>query len=103
MAKLGCSERKLATEITLHEARVETLPPLGADIVTARAFAPLARLLDLAAGQIEAPTVFLLLKGQDIDNELTAATKSWKMRIERYPSLSDPHGTVLRLSEVRRA
>ena len=66
------------------------------------AFAPLPRLLDLVEAQINEKSVFLLLKGQDIDKELTQATKYWKMRVERMPSLSDSHGTVLRLSEVTR-
>ncbi len=99
---LSEAARHAEAEITLHGTRLESLSPLGADIITARGFAPLSRLLDLAADQIEAHTVFLLLKGQDVDKELTETTKSWKMRVERFPSLSDPHGTVLRLSEVRR-
>ncbi len=99
---LSEAARHAEAEITLHGTRLESLSPLRPDIITARGFAPLSRLLDLAADQIEAHTVFLLLKGQDVDKELTETTKSWKMRVERFPSLSDPHGTVLRLSEVRR-
>ncbi len=99
---LAEAARLTESAITLHRGRLERLDSLEPDVITARAFAPLPRLLDLVEAQINEKSVFLLLKGQDIDKELTQATKYWKMRVERMPSLSDSHGTVLRLSEVTR-
>ncbi len=101
-AFLAEAARLSGSEITLHRRRLERLDSLKAEVITARAFAPLPRLLEHAAAQFDENTVFLLLKGQDVGDELTETAKYWKMRLERLPSLSDSGGTVLRLSEVTR-
>lgn len=95
--------RETATPVTIHAHRAEQMPAFPADVVTARALAPLDRLLDLAWPFLTTDSVALFLKGQDIDSELTAATKKTTMRVERVPSRSDPRGTVLVLREIHRA
>lgn len=84
---------------TVHAARAETLS-LQADIVTARALAPLPRLLPLAARLLKPGGTILLLKGEKADAELTDAGPAWKMQVERLPSRSDPRGIILRLREI---
>jgi len=74
-----------------------------ASVITARGFAPLARLLDISAHLCGPQTRFLLLKGQNIDIELTAATKCWRIAATRHPSLADPAGWVLEITEAARA
>jgi 16S rRNA (guanine527-N7)-methyltransferase len=101
-AFLSEARRLAEAEATVLPARVETLSGPAATI-TARAFAPLSRLLDLTAPLIGSETVFWLWKGQDVEVELTQAAKCWNMTVERYPSLSDPRGTILHLREVSRA
>jgi 16S rRNA (guanine527-N7)-methyltransferase len=81
--------------------RIEALEPWPVDIITARAFVPLSRLLDLSKAFITPSTSLLLLKGQDVEAELTEASKSWSMQIERFPSRSDPRGVILRLRGLR--
>lgn len=88
--------------VTIHHARIETLEPWPADVVTARALAPLDRLLAYAAPFVAPGGQCLFLKGQDVDEELTSAAKSWSMSVERFASISDPGGTVLRLKELSR-
>lgn len=95
--------RVTATPVQVHARRIEQVPPLAADVVTARALAPLAALLDYAQPFLRPHTVCLFPKGRQADEELTAARKGWKMRAERIPSLTDPSGTILRLSEIARA
>lgn len=92
--------RLSAAPVRVHAARAEALAPLAADIVTARALAPLPELLPLAARHLAPGGVCLLLKGARAEAELTAARQGWRMRIERFPSRTDPHATILRLSEV---
>lgn len=87
---------------TVLNRRLETLEPANAATITARALAPLPRLLGLAAPLLTSETELWLWKGQDVEVELTEAAKYWKMTIERYDSISDPTGTVLRLREVCR-
>lgn len=99
-AFLAEAARLSAAPVRVHAARAEALAPLDADIVTARALAPLPELLPLAARHLAQGGACLLLKGARVEAELTAARQRWKMRIERFPSRTDPNATILRLSEV---
>ncbi|WP_029010836.1 16S rRNA (guanine(527)-N(7))-methyltransferase RsmG [Azospirillum halopraeferens] len=94
--------RVTATPVTVHNRRIEAVSPFPADAVTARALAPLGDLLAWAEPFLAAHTVALFLKGQNLEDELTLATKSWKMSAERFPSATDPNGTVLRVSGIAR-
>lgn len=86
--------------VRVHAVRAEALDPLGADIVTARALAPLPELLPLAHRHLAPGGICLFHKGARAEAELTAAQRGWRMRVERLPSRTDPHATILRLSEV---
>jgi 16S rRNA (guanine527-N7)-methyltransferase len=72
------------------------------DVVTARACAPLSKLLSYASPFQGPSTVNLLMKGQSVDVELTEAAKSWKMQVVRHPSQTDPSGTILEIREPAR-
>jgi 16S rRNA (guanine527-N7)-methyltransferase len=69
-------------------------------IVTARALAPLTRLLDLSLPLLDCGRG-LFHKGQDAGRELIEATKSWSIHYIRHPSVVDPGGTILEILEVR--
>ncbi len=90
----------------VHTVRVENLAPekLGgkAGLITARAFAPLHPLLEMIDSMTDPLTLFLLLKGQDIDDELTLAAKYRKMTVSQYPSRTNPASVMLRITEVAR-
>jgi 16S rRNA (guanine527-N7)-methyltransferase len=94
--------RITGAEAVLRPCRIEAVAAWPADVVTARAFAPLDRLLALAERFIGPQTVCLLLKGARAEEELTAAGKAWTMTASRYPSRADPGGTVLSLQQVSR-
>ena len=82
----------------VHHERVESAAERFAgdvEIVTARALAPLARLLELAAPLLSGGARGVFLKGQDVDNELTQAAKSWNIAAETFPSRTDPRGRIL--------
>jgi 16S rRNA (guanine527-N7)-methyltransferase len=87
----------------VHRSRIEDIRDLQADVVTARACAPLGQLLTYAEPFLGANSVCLFLKGGRVDEELTDAAKTWRMSVERFPSLSDPSGTILRMRQVARA
>lgn len=92
--------RVTGTAVTIHAARVENVTPLGADVVTARALAPLDRLLPWAHRHLTSGGKSLLLKGAEVDEELTLARKKWRMNLSRKRSLSDASGTVLILDDL---
>jgi 16S rRNA (guanine527-N7)-methyltransferase len=94
--------RVTGTAVTIHPVRAETLTPFAVTTVTARALAPLSKLLELAAPFLESGARALFLKGRSSEVELTEAAKDWMMTVERIPSLSDPEGLILHLSEVQR-
>jgi 16S rRNA (guanine527-N7)-methyltransferase len=87
-------------ETAATQARLRTT-----DLVTARALAPLSRLLSLAAPLFTAPTVGLFLKGRDAATELEAAGKVWKFNAELVPSRTEREAriVVVRSLEARRA
>jgi 16S rRNA (guanine527-N7)-methyltransferase len=89
--------------VALHAQRLEKVTGIRADVVTARAFAPLPDLLDQAEAFLDTHSILLFLKGKTVGEELTEAAKGWKMRATLHPSVSDPSGTVLRLEQVIRA
>ena len=95
--------RTLGLDVEIHAQRIDSLPPGCADLVTARALAPLPRLLDLAAGLLRPNTICLFLKGQRASDELTEAHKCWRMSSNSYPSLSDPSASVLKIWDIVRA
>ena len=81
----------------VHPARIETLGQLGgvADYVTARAVAPLQDLFGMIAPFLKKGAKALLLKGQDLDMELTEATKHWNIEAESVPSKTSETGRIL--------
>lgn len=87
----------------VHQGRIEAAPCFPADIVTARALAPLANLLDYAAPWIEAGATGLFLKGKNWQDELTAARQKWTLACEAIPSRTHAEGRLLKISELCRA
>ena len=79
---------------SVHNARAEDLD-LTVDIVTARACAPLPRLLGYARPYLKRAATAMFLKGQDVVAELDEATKSWKFQSHLRPSLSSPESHIL--------
>lgn len=87
---------------TVHTSRIESLSPFAADVVTARALAPLGQLLEFATPFLTPQTLCLFPKGQNVEAELTEAHKIWNMNVTRHPSLTDAGATILAIHEVRR-
>ncbi len=87
--------RLTRTKVTVHRARIEDTEPLGADVVTARALAPLDILLQYAARHGSPGHTCLLPKGHNVGIELTKTAKTWRIGYRCYPSRSDPAGRVL--------
>ena len=92
--------RIAGTKVTIHAARFEALSGLSAAQICARAVAPIARLLELAAPITTKTTKFVFLKGQNVEVELTEAHKMWTMVVESHVSRTDSTGRVVILREV---
>ena len=72
------------------------------DVITARALARLDKLLIYGAGIQGKNTRYFLLKGQDVEDELTEAAKSWHMEVIRHPSLTNPDARILEIGNLNR-
>ena len=88
--------------VTIHPKRIEQVPGIVADVVTARACAPLGELLALAEPFIGEKGTGLFLKGAQAEEELTQAQRRWTMRLDRRESISDPAGKLLIVSQLKR-
>ncbi|MEX6632748.1 16S rRNA (guanine(527)-N(7))-methyltransferase RsmG [Hyphococcus lacteus] len=73
------------------------------DIITARALARVDKLLGYGVGIQKKTTKYYLLKGQDVEGELTEATKSWHMEVIRHRSRTNADATILEIGNVARA
>jgi 16S rRNA (guanine527-N7)-methyltransferase len=87
----------------LLPSRLETLEGPAADIVTARACAPLDQLLDYAVPLLKPGGTVIFLKGRDAEAEIEEARKRWDFRAETRPSITDPTARIVQLQEVKRA
>lgn len=82
--------------------RIERVPDLQANVISARAFAPLERLLALAERFGSSATHWVLPKGRNARTELEAAYASWQGEFELAPSLTDPDAQIIVAKDVRR-
>jgi 16S rRNA (guanine527-N7)-methyltransferase len=89
---------KLELAVDIRNTRIEEAEPARFDVVTARACAPLARLLGYAHKFMGKQTIGLFLKGRSLEAELTDAHKSWTMAVRQHQSATDASGVIL---EVR--
>src|SRR6201991_2402866 len=72
------------------------------DCVTARAVAPLHQLIGFAEPLVKQGAKALLLKGQDVDAELTEATKYWKIEPKLHSSRTGGQGWIVELDQIER-
>ena len=93
--------RELDLPAKIWADRAENLPAQPYDVITARAFAPLPKLLTYAQPFWGKHTTALLLKGQTAQAELTQAQKHWSFHVETQVSRSDETGLVLKLTDLQ--
>jgi 16S rRNA (guanine527-N7)-methyltransferase len=93
---------ELGLPATVHPVRAETIKLTGIDVVTARALAPLAKLLGYAQPLLRGRARGLFLKGRDVEAELAEARRVWRFHVKQFPSVSDPSGRVLLIESLAR-
>ena len=86
----------------VEQARIESVPLTSVDVVTARALAPLPKLLELSAKWLESGAFGVFPKGETLEEELTAARQKWTFKAEVIPSRTSPTGQILTVSEVKK-
>ena len=94
--------RLTAAPVRIWEGRIEALAgelEPKPRVVTARALAPLTRLLGLAEPLLAGGATGLFPKGQDYRRELTEAAESWRFGAEVIPSRVDANGRILKVRD----
>lgn len=86
---------------TVHNVRAESMK-LAVDVVTARAMAPLPRLLGYAKPFLDRGAMALFLKSAQIEEEIAEARKTWRFQADILPSRSDSRGRIVRLERLSR-
>ena len=85
----------VADRVEVVGNRVETAPRRRYDVISARAFAPLPKLLDLAQPFTDKSTRFVLPKGKSAGEELAAARASWQGDFRLVPSVTDSEAAII--------
>ncbi len=101
VAFLRESARATKTTVVIHQQRIESVDSIKADVITARACAPLVQLLKWAVPLMGPGAVGVFPKGQNVGSELTEAHKIWTMDVDQRPSRTDPTATILCVREVK--
>ena len=93
--------RQTKTLVNVIAARSEDAEPRSYDVISARAVAPLRRLLRLARPFTGDQTVLLLHKGRNAAAEIDDANQEWDFNIEAIPSAIDEEGVILRITDLK--
>jgi 16S rRNA (guanine527-N7)-methyltransferase len=103
-AFLRAAIRETGANASVAAERIEEHGPKfagRADVVSARALAPLPKLLGLAAPYLNERSVLPFLKGQDYVQEIDAAAKAYDFDVVDYESATDSGGRVLVIRHLR--
>lgn len=95
--------RELDLNATVLNARIEKLPPVRVDVISARALAELDVLLAFAEPHLTKNTVCLFQKGEKWEKELSKAQQSWSFQCDITKSKTQLGAIILKLGEVSRA
>jgi 16S rRNA (guanine527-N7)-methyltransferase len=92
--------------VKVHHARIEDVIAgfaRSVDVVTARALAPLPKLLAWTSPLLKTGVTGLFPKGDQVAAELTESLKYWRFNYDTLPSQTDPRGRILRITDLRPA
>lgn len=93
---------RLGVQVTIVTGRIEQVQPCAADIVSARALAPLDRLIPLARRHAGPNARFVFPKGARYRDEIAAARRHWSFEIDVRPSRTDKEAVILILENLER-
>ena len=90
--------RNLSLPVEILNRRIESVLDIQADIITARALAPLEQLLLLGQKMVTPQTTCLFLKGKTVDLEIR--DNSISCSVEKIKSITNPNSCILKITEV---
>jgi 16S rRNA (guanine527-N7)-methyltransferase len=91
----------MKVQVLIVNDKVEHVLPRPVDIITARAFTALDRLLAYAEPWQGPQTQALFPKGEEVSSELAQASTNWLFKSTIHPSLSDARGCIVEITECQ--
>ena len=88
--------------VTIHNKRVEALPPFAVDVISARALANLGQLFEWGLRFATPKTLWLLPRGEAASDEIAAARLKYNFDVDLVPGRSDPRGKIVIAGRVRK-
>lgn len=101
-AFLRTAIRELSLSAMVVTKRIEDMPPANADVVSARALANLDHLLGFASRHLSSKGTALFMKGENWENEVEFARKSWSFEIKAHQSITSADAAILEIKELQR-
>jgi 16S rRNA (guanine527-N7)-methyltransferase len=92
--------RETGVQVTVSNQRIETLEPLNADVISARALASLPLLFEFSTRHVKNGGKLLFPKGMKWKTEVEEAVKSWTFSLETHTSVTDPNAVILEIGEL---
>ncbi|WP_136636800.1 16S rRNA (guanine(527)-N(7))-methyltransferase RsmG [Pseudooceanicola onchidii] len=92
--------REVGIKVDVINARIESAPPIGADIISARALSSLSTLLGFAQRHGKNTTTLLFPKGRSWKTEIEDAQREWRFTHSVHPSNTDAEAVILRIEEI---
>ena len=93
----------MGLRIDILHTRAERVPPRPYDVISARAFAPLEKLLSLGTAFSTQKSLWLLPKGRNAEAELAALDPTWQGEFRFEPSVTDAEAQIIVARGVSRA
>jgi 16S rRNA (guanine527-N7)-methyltransferase len=102
-AFLSTVAREAGLPVQVFAERWDRLPAQGADVVSARALAPLSELLSAAEIHRRPGGLGLFPKGETVHKEIAEASVRWRFDHKLVPSLTNPRAAILEIGAIERA
>ncbi|MDD9718092.1 16S rRNA (guanine(527)-N(7))-methyltransferase RsmG [Dinoroseobacter sp. PD6] len=102
-AFLRTAARELQINLSVITSRIEAANVEPGNVITARALAPVSKLLEFAEPLRVAGGTCLFLKGENVQNEVSEAKNSWQFEAKYYPSVTSEKSAILEIGEFYRA
>jgi 16S rRNA (guanine527-N7)-methyltransferase len=101
-AFLRSAAQAMELDVAVLDVRIEDLEAQGADVVSARALAPLPTLLGYAEKHRAPRGIALFQKGRTVHKEIEAAARQWDFELRVHPSLTESEASILEIGAVKR-
>ncbi|MDX8349184.1 16S rRNA (guanine(527)-N(7))-methyltransferase RsmG [Cognatiyoonia sp. IB215446] len=99
---LRTAARQLSLNVTVISERIDQTAPQEADIVSARALAPLSALFPMTSRHLKEDGKALFHKGKGAATEIADARRDWSFALEQHDSITDPAARLLIIQRISR-